>query len=90
MEGKREEARLAAEAARARATAEAELKEQMRDVLAALRGLGIKGEKAHLAAAYAERVPDASLPDRIRAALEFHGESLMRSPRASRALYASG
>jgi hypothetical protein len=98
MERKRREAMLAAEAARsrsreeerARSAAEAELKGQMRDVLAALRGLGIRGEKAQHAAAHAETLQGASLPERIRAALEFHGEGLMRSPRAARALYASG
>jgi hypothetical protein len=77
--------------ARARASEEnAEVEEQIRDVLSALHGLGIRGEQARRAAAHARTLPAATLVDRIRAALEFHGECVMRSPRAARALYASG
>jgi 5-methylcytosine-specific restriction endonuclease McrA len=82
MERKREEARLAAEVAHTRAAAEMELKEQTRDVLAALRGLGLRGERAHHAAAYAEGLQNASLADRIRAALEFHGSELIQRHRS--------
>jgi 5-methylcytosine-specific restriction endonuclease McrA len=82
MERKREEARREAEGAHARAAAGLELKEQMRDVMAALRGLGLKGEKAHHAAAYAEGLQNASLADRIRAALEFHGSELIQRHRS--------
>jgi hypothetical protein len=77
--------------ARARASNEdAEVEEQIRDVLSALRGLGVKGEQARRAAAHARALEHATLADRIRAALQYHGEWIGRSPRASRALYASG
>ena len=77
--------------ARARASNEdAEVEEQIRDVLSALRGLGIRGEQARRAATHARTLPSATLADRIRAALQFHGECVMRSPKAARALYASG
>jgi hypothetical protein len=104
MERKREEARrsaqkrredaearakVSAENARA-ATEDFELEEQIQDVLSALRGLGVKGEQARRAAAHARRLEHATLADRIRAALQFHGECIMRSPKAARALYASG
>ena len=77
--------------ARAKTSIEnSEVEEQIRDVLSALRQLGIRGEQARRAAAHARALPAATLVDRIRAALEFHGECVMRSPRAARALYASG
>jgi 5-methylcytosine-specific restriction endonuclease McrA len=77
--------------ARARAAEkDAEVEGQIRDVLSALRGLGIRGEQARRAAAHARTLPSATLADRIRAALQFHGECIMRSPKAARALYASG
>jgi hypothetical protein len=69
---------------------DAEVEDQIRDVLSALRGLGIRGEQARRAAAHARTLPGATLTDRIRAALQFHGECVMRSPKAARALYASG
>jgi 5-methylcytosine-specific restriction endonuclease McrA len=85
-----QEPRESAEEERDRAAKAAELEEQMKDVLEALRGLGIRGEQARRAAARAEALPDATLVDRIRAALQHHGECVMRSPRVARALYASG
>jgi hypothetical protein len=69
---------------------DAEVEEQIRDVLSALRGLGIRGDQARRAAAHARTLQSATLADRIRAALQFHGECIMRSPKAARALYASG
>jgi RuvA, C-terminal domain len=96
MKRKREEARRAAEKrreeaeARAKASEEdAEDEEQIRDVLSALRGLGVKGEQARRAAAHSRTLQGATLADRIRAALQFHGECIMRSPKAARAQYAS-
>ncbi|HET9253091.1 MAG TPA: hypothetical protein VFP58_13340 [Candidatus Eisenbacteria bacterium] len=101
MNRKREEARLAKEAglaqkaqerakAKAEIAADAEVEEQIQDVLSALRGLGIKGDQARRAAARARTLDNATLPDRIRAALQFHGECISRSPKAARLLYASG
>jgi hypothetical protein len=96
MKRKRDEARRAAEKrreeakARARASEEdAEVEEQLRDVLSALRGLGVKGEQARRAAAHSRTLQGATLADRIRAALQFHGDCIMRSPKAARAQYAS-
>jgi 5-methylcytosine-specific restriction endonuclease McrA len=102
MERKRDETRKKAEGARSlsdhagveearvHAAEAAELKEQIQDVLAALRGLGVKGEQARRAAAHAETLKGATLVERIRAALQFHGEWVSRSPKAARALFASG
>jgi hypothetical protein len=97
MERKREERRLAAQKRRDEAEArskasikDAEVEEQIQDVLSALRGLGLKGEQARLAAAHARKLDHATLADRIRAALEFHGECVMRNPRTARLLSASG
>jgi hypothetical protein len=105
MERKREEARLGKEASRAqkaeaaqrerekaeaKSAASAEAEEQIQDVLSALRGLGIKGDQAKRAAYHARGLENATLAARIRAALEFHGECIMRSPKAARALCASG
>jgi hypothetical protein len=97
MERKREERRLAAQKRRDEAEArskasvkDAEVEEQIQDVLSALRGLGLKGEQARLAAAHARTLDHATLADRIRAALEFHGECVMRYPRTARLLSASG
>jgi hypothetical protein len=97
MTKKREEARQAADRrreeadARARSTVEsAKMEEQIRDVLSALRGLGLRGEQARRAAAHARTLEHATLADRIRAALQFHGECIMRSPKAARALNSSG
>ena len=78
------------EKARARAAENAELEDQIQDVLSALRGLGIRGEHARRAAERARNLEGASLADRIRAALEFHGECVMRDPRATRLLSTSG
>ncbi|HET9252683.1 MAG TPA: hypothetical protein VFP58_11260, partial [Candidatus Eisenbacteria bacterium] len=83
MNRKREEARLAKEArlaqkaqerAKAETAADPEVEEQIQDVLSALRGLGIKGDQARRAAARARTLEHATLADRIRAALQFHGE----------------
>ena len=96
MARKREEARLAAERncaekahaeeerekARARSAENTELEDQIQDVLSALRGLGIRGDHARRAAERARNLEGATLADRIRAALEFHGECVMRSPKA--------
>ncbi|HET9252192.1 MAG TPA: hypothetical protein VFP58_08755, partial [Candidatus Eisenbacteria bacterium] len=101
MKRKREEARLAKEArlaqkaqerekATAETAADAEVEEQIQDVLSALRGLGLKGDQARRAAARARTLEHATLADRIRAALQFHGECVMRSPKAARAMYVSG
>ncbi|HEU5310366.1 MAG TPA: hypothetical protein VFV24_02835, partial [Candidatus Eisenbacteria bacterium] len=65
------------------------VEEQIQDVLSALRGLGIKGDQARRAAAHARSLENASLVDRIRAALQFHGECVMQNPRSAR-LLASG
>lgn len=97
MRRKREEARRIAEqkrreTAEARAKAQAasaEVEEQIQDVLSALRGLGIKGEQARLAADHARMLPQGTLVDRIRAALQFHGDAISRSPRMERARRAS-
>ena len=98
MERKRMEARRAAEEARAekerekaraRAAENAELEDQIQDVLSALRGLGIRGEQARRAAAHARNLDGANLAERIRASLEFHGECIMRRPKAARARHAS-
>ena len=96
MNLKREEARLAAEKRRAEADKRAkasvvdpQVEEQIEDVLSALRGLGIKGDQARRAAAHARSLENASLVDRIRVALQFHGECVMRNPRSAR-LLASG
>ena len=96
MARKREEARFAAEKkreekiraeeerekTRARTAENAELEDQIQDVLSALRGLGIRGDHAKRAAERARNLQGASLAERIRAALEFHGECVMRSPKA--------
>jgi len=67
MGGKREQARRAAAAARARAAA----REQAQDVMAGLRGLGVRGDEARRAAALSATLPDATLEERMRAALKF-------------------
>ncbi|HET9250766.1 MAG TPA: hypothetical protein VFP58_01445, partial [Candidatus Eisenbacteria bacterium] len=101
MSRKREEARLAKEArlaqkaqerekAKAETAADAEVEEQIQDVLSALRGLGIKGDPARRAAARARALEHGTLADRIRAALQFHGECVMKNPKAARLLVASG
>ena len=90
MERKRVEARRAAEEARVekerektrgRTAENPDLEDQIQDVLSALRGLGIRGEQARRAAAHARNLEGANLADRVRAALVFHGECIMRSPR---------
>ena len=77
------------EKARAQAAENAELEDQIQDVLSALRGLGIRGDHAKRAAERARSLEGAGLAERIRAALEFHGECVMQSPKA-RAVSASG
>jgi hypothetical protein len=76
--------------ARKRKEARSTRRQEGQDVLAALRGLGIKGEQARRASARAEALQDATLEERIRAALQYHGECVMRNPRAARLLSASG
>ena len=73
MAGKREEARRAADA-RARAAAagaRAAAQAQARDVMAGLRELGFRADQARRAAEFAETLPDATLEERMRAALKF-------------------
>jgi hypothetical protein len=67
MSRKRDEAR------RARAEAQSKVKERVQDVVAGLRGLGCRADEAHRAAEFSETPPDASLEERIRAALRFLG-----------------
>ena len=73
MDAKREEARRATEsraraaAAEARAAAQA----QARDVMAGLRELGFRADQARRAAEFAGTIPDATLEQRMRAALKF-------------------
>ena len=75
MSEKREHARRAA-AARARAAApearaRAAAQEQARDVMAGLRELGFRAQEARRAAEFSETLPDATLEERVRAALKF-------------------
>ena len=67
MSAKREQARRAASAARARGAA----KEQAKDVIACLRELGCRADEARRAAEFSETIPDATLEERVRAALRF-------------------
>ena len=67
MRRKRQEARLAASEARARAAA----KEQTLDVVAGLRGLGCRVDQARRAAEFSEALHGATLEERIRASLKF-------------------
>jgi actin-related protein len=76
------------ERARVQAAANAELDGQIQDVLSALRGMGIRGDHARRLAERARSLEGATLPDRIRAALEFHGECIRQSPKPRRAAYA--
>ena len=68
MEHKREAARQAREQARARAAVE---NDPERSVIRWLRRLGFGLQQAREAAAYCERLADASLEERIRAALRY-------------------
>jgi len=73
MNGKREEARRAADA-RARAAAacaRAAAQAQARDIMAGLRELGFRADQARRAAEFSETLPDATLEQRMRAALKF-------------------
>lgn len=67
MRRKRQEARLAATEARARAVA----KEQTLDVLAGLRELGCRIDQARRAAEFSETLHGATLEERMRASLKF-------------------
>jgi hypothetical protein len=67
MSRKRQEARLAAAQARARAAAQ----RQSRDVLAGLRGLGCRADEARRAALFSGTLHGATLEERMRAALKF-------------------
>ena len=74
MSEKREEARRAAAEAHARAAAaraRTAAQEQARDVMAGLRELGFRAEEARRAAAFSQTLPDATLEERVRAALRF-------------------
>lgn len=75
MNEKRNEARRASEA-RAQAAAEetrakATAREQAKDVLAGLRQLGFRADEARRAAEFSENLHDATLEERMRAALKF-------------------
>jgi 5-methylcytosine-specific restriction endonuclease McrA len=75
MRRKRQEARLAAAEARARVAVEgrarAAAKEQTRDVLAGLRGLGCRLDQARRAAEFSETLHGATLEERMRTSLKF-------------------
>ena len=76
MNEKREEARRAVAEARARAAAaeaqaRAVAKQQARDVMSCLQELGFRADQAHGAAEFCETLADATLEDRVRAALKF-------------------
>ena len=68
MESKREAARQTREEARARSAVE---NDPDRSVIPWLRRLGFGLQQAREAAAYCERMPDAPLEERIRAALRY-------------------
>ena len=68
MERKREAARQEREAARARAAVESDPE---RSVIPWLRRLGYRLPEAREAAAYCERMRDAPMAERIRAALRY-------------------
>ena len=76
MSEKRQEARRAAAAARAR-SAEAQDRsgvvadEHAREVMACLRELGFRAGEAHRAVEFCESIPEATLEERVRAALKF-------------------
>ena len=91
MSRKREQARRRVEQRRRTENAAGDpARERHLDVLAALSGLGIKGEQARRAAERALSLQNATLEECIRAALQYHGERVMRNPRAARLLSASG
>ncbi|MGE5180278.1 MAG: hypothetical protein ACM3PF_14425, partial [Bacteroidota bacterium] len=81
MRQKREEARLAAAEARKRVEAKAQAvrdqearalaREQAKDVLAGLRGLGCRADQAKRAAQFVEALSCETLEERMRAALGF-------------------
>ena len=73
MDGKREEARQAAAARKARQeqAARAAAEHQDRDVIKCLRQLGFRAEEVRGAAALCENMPDASLEQRVRMALSY-------------------
>jgi hypothetical protein len=71
MARKREEARIAAEEVRARGEAESVTKDQIRDVIAGLRNLGIKPPDARRAAESTLTMDRPTLEDRMRAALSY-------------------
>jgi 5-methylcytosine-specific restriction endonuclease McrA len=82
-----EKARAAAEA-RARAAAAAAEAARERDVVPWLRQLGLRADEARRAAAHCEAMPDASLEQRVRAALSFLSRARFRSAhRAAAAAY---
>ena len=68
MHQKRQQAR---EAVAARAVAEEQAKE--REVVPWLRALGFRADEARRAASVCERIPDASLEERVRLALSCLG-----------------
>jgi hypothetical protein len=80
MSRKRREARCAAAEARARAAAEKRAAAteqtdsgQVQDVVAGLRNLGCRADEARRAAEFSETLHDATLEERMRAALKFLG-----------------
>ena len=71
MARKREEARRAAENARAQADADCTTKDQIRDVIAGLRNLGLRSSDAKRAAESTLTMNGPTLEDRMRAALSY-------------------
>jgi len=84
MRKKREEARRGRAEARERAAAAAEKANEL-DVVPWLRQLGFRADQARRAATHCDdTVPDATLEERLRAALRFLGPSARRwSPAAT-------
>jgi hypothetical protein len=83
-------ARAAAEEQAARDTARAKAKEQAQDVLAGLRGLGCRADEALRAAEFCETLHDATLEERMRAALKFIGGRLIQGRATAQAIQSEG
>lgn len=86
MNYRRREAAEARAAAKARAAAErAEEEARINDIVPWLRQLGFRLEEARRAAKHCERIPDAPLETRVRAALSFLAPTTKRAASALRA-----
>jgi 5-methylcytosine-specific restriction endonuclease McrA len=86
----RERTAIKAEAdARAAAEAEARTaaKEQAQDLMAGLRGLGCRADEARRAAEFSQGLPDATLEERMRAALKFLGRRSIQGHTPAEALH---